>query len=146
MQEIPWLDYIVLANRAAAKYDKQLGGNGMMRGSFGPVGDGFHIPMDTFYTDPEAPSGPCPHAIQHHYMRVLHKPRQCYPRKKMNRTQLVEMVDKMKGKNGQNIVLAYEKAFPDKKPIELLGLIMSSREKVIEAINAKAPTKAHRSI
>lgn len=30
----------------------------------------------------------------------------------MNRTQLVEMVDKMKGKNGQNIVLAYEKHFP----------------------------------
>lgn len=60
----------------------------------------------------------------------------------MNRTQLVEMVDKMKGKNGQNIVLAYEKAFPDKKPIELLGLIMSSREKVIEAINAKAQQSA----
>jgi len=54
----------------------------------------------------------------------------------------VEMVDKMKGKNGQNIVLAYEKAFPDKKPIELLGLIMSSREKVIEAINAKAQQSA----
>lgn len=52
------------------------------------------------------------------------------------------MVDKMKGKNGQNIVLAYEKAFPDKKPIELLGLIMSSREKVIEAINAKAQQSA----
>lgn len=60
LQEIPWLDYIVLANRAAAKYDKQLGGNGMMRGSFGPVGDGFHIPMDTFYTDPEAPSAHVP--------------------------------------------------------------------------------------
>lgn len=60
----------------------------------------------------------------------------------MNRTQLVEMVDKMKGKNGENIVLAYEKAFPDKKPIELLGLIMSSREKVIEAINAKAQQSA----
>ena len=55
---------------------------------------------------------------------------------------LVEMVDKMKGKNGENIVLAYEKAFPDKKPIELLGLIMSSREKVIEAINAKAQQSA----
>ena len=39
-------------------------------------------------------------------------------------------------------VLAYEKAFPDKKPIELLGLIMSSREKVIEAINAKAQQSA----
>ena len=38
------------------------------------------------------------------------------PSKKVNRTQLVEMVDKMKGKNGENIVLAYEKAFPDKKP------------------------------
>lgn len=141
LQEIPWLDYIVLANRAAAKYDKQLGGNGMMRGSFGPVGDGFHIPMDTFYTDPEAPSAHVPMLFSTTTCEFSIS-RDNATLEKMNRTQLVEMVDKMKGKNGQNIVLAYEKAFPDKKPIELLGLIMSSREKVIEAINAKAQQSA----
>ena len=31
LQEMPWLDYIALANRAAAKYNEQNGGNGMMR-------------------------------------------------------------------------------------------------------------------
>ena len=141
LQEIPWLDYIVLANRAAAKYDKQLGGNGMMRGSFGPVGDGFHIPMDTFYTNPEAPSAHVPMLFSTTTCEFSIS-RDNATLEKMNRTQLVEMVDKMKGKNGENIVLAYEKAFPDKKPIELLGLIMSSREKVIEAINAKAQQSA----
>lgn len=38
------------------------------------------------------------------------------------------MINQMKGGNGDKIVDAYAKAFPDKKPIELLGLILSSRE------------------
>ena len=105
------LDYIVLANRAAAKYDKQLGGNGMMRGSFWAVGDGFHIPMDTFYTDPEAPSAHVPMLFSTTTCEFSIS-RDNATLEKMNRTQLVEMVDKMKGKNGENIVLAYEKHFP----------------------------------
>lgn len=60
LQEMPWLGYIALANRAAAKYNEQNGGNGMMRGAFGPVGDGFHVPMDIFYSDAQAPSSKVP--------------------------------------------------------------------------------------
>ena len=127
LQQMPWLDYIALANRAAAKYDKQHGGNGMRRGAFGPVGDGFHIPMDTFYSDPEAPSAGIPMLFSTTTCEFSMS-RDNAALEKMDRAQLVETVGKMKGKDGEKIVAAYEKAFPDKKPIELLGLIMSSRE------------------
>ena len=141
LQEMPWLDYIALANKAAAKYDKQHGGNGMMRGAFGPVGDGFHIPMDTFYSDPEAPSANVP-MIFSTTTCEFSMSRDNAALEKMDRAQLVETVGKMKGKDGEKIVAAYEKAFPGKKPIELMGLIMSSREKVMAAVNAKVQQSA----
>jgi para-nitrobenzyl esterase len=60
----------------------------------------------------------------------------------IDKKQLVEMINQMKGGNGDKIVDAYAKAFPDKKPIELLGLILSSRENVIATANQKLTQKA----
>lgn len=141
LQEMPWLDYIALANRAAAKYNEQNGGNGMMRGAFGPVGDGFHVPMDIFYSDAQAPSSKVPMLFCTTTCEFSIS-RDNAELEKIDRKQLVEWVNKLKGGNGEGIVAAYEKAFPDKKPIELLGLIMSARDKVIATANAKATQAA----
>ncbi len=141
LQQMPWLDYIALANRAAAKYNAQNKDNGMMRGAFGPVGDGFHIPMDTFYSDVNAPSSNVPMLFCTTTCEFSLS-RDNAELEKMDRTQLVEWVNKLKGGNGESIVAAYEKAFPGKKPIEMLGLIMSARDKVIATANAKAVQKA----
>lgn len=137
LQEMPWLDYIALANRAAAKYNEQNGGNGMMRGAFGPVGDGFHVPMDIFYSDAQAPSSKVPMLFCTTTCEFSIS-RDNAELEKIDRKQLVEWMNKLKGGNGEGIVAAYEKAFPDKKPIERLGLIMSARDKVIATANAKA--------
>ena len=59
LQAMPWMDYIDLANACAQEYMKDHN-NGMMRGAFGPVGDGFHIPMGTFYQDTNSPSNKVP--------------------------------------------------------------------------------------
>lgn len=141
LQEMPWLDYIALANRAAAKYNEQNGGNGMMRGAFGPVGDGFHVPMDIFYSDAQAPSSKVPMLFCTTTCEFSIS-RDNAELEKIDRKQLVEWVNKLKGGNGEGIVAAYEKAFPDKKPIERLGLIMSARDKVIATANAKATQAA----
>ena len=138
---MPWLGYIALANRAAAKYNEQNGGNGMMRGAFGPVGDGFHVPMDIFYSDAQAPSSKVPMLFCTTTCEFSIS-RDNAELEKIDRKQLVEWVNKLKGGNGEGIVAAYEKAFPDKKPIELLGLIMSARDKVIATANAKATQAA----
>lgn len=141
LQEMPWLDYIDLANRAAAKFDKDRGGSGMMRGAFGPVGDGFHIPMDTFYSDKHSPSNEIPMLFCTTTCEFSMS-RNNSEMEKMDREQLVNMLKELKGDNAEKIVSAYQKAFPNKKPIELLGLIMSSRDKVIAAANAKAKQEA----
>ena len=59
LQAMPWMEYIDLANACAQEYMKDHS-NGMMRGAFGPVGDGFHIPMGTFYQDTNSPSNKVP--------------------------------------------------------------------------------------
>ncbi len=138
LQQMPWHDYIELANRAAEKYNREKGGSGMMRGAFGPVGDGFHVPMDVFYADTHAPSNNVP---------MLFCTTNCEfslsrtdaALEQMTREQLLEWVGRMKGADkAKALVDAYDRAFPGKKPIELLGLILSARDKVIAAANAKA--------
>jgi len=61
LQSMPWEEYLTLANGAAKEYAEKTGkDNGMMRGSFGPVGDGIHIPEGTFFSDPKSPSAGIP--------------------------------------------------------------------------------------
>lgn len=141
LQQMPWREYIDLANRAAQEYNKQHGDNNRMRGAFGPVGDGFHIPMNTFFSDVNSPSNNVPMLFSS-TTSEFSMSRNNAELEKMDMTQLVEWVTRMRGDNGKNIVDAYQKAFPDKKPIELLGLISSARDKVIQAANAKAKQNA----
>lgn len=141
LQDMPWREYIDLANHAATKFNKKNRTNGMMRGAFGPVGDGFHIPMDTFYSDVHSPSNNIPMMFCTTTCEFSLS-RDNSELEGMDRQQLVEWVKRMKGENGEAVVDAYYKAFPDKKPIEILGLIMSARDKVIAAANAKVKQEA----
>lgn len=141
LQDMPWREYIDLANHAATKFNKKNRTNGMMRGAFGPVGDGFHIPMDTFYSDVHSPSNNIPMMFCTTTCEFSLS-RDNSELEGMDRQQLVKWVKRMKGENGEAVVDAYYKAFPDKKPIEILGLIMSARDKVIAAANAKVKQEA----
>lgn len=140
LQQMPWLDYIELANRAMAKYNEQAGITGR-RSNFGPIADGTHIPMGGFFTNPSAPSANIP-MIFCTTNCEFSLSRDNSTLEQIDKKQLVEMINQMKGGNGDKIVDAYAKAFPDKKPIELLGLILSSRENVIATANQKLTQKA----
>ena len=59
LQAMPWMDYIDFANACAQEFMKDHS-NGMMRGAFGPVGDGFNIPLGDFYKDTNCPSAKVP--------------------------------------------------------------------------------------
>jgi len=63
LQEIPWQEYILLANRANQKMREETGGQGMIRGGFGPVADGINIPKEPFYYDPKGVSSNVPMLI-----------------------------------------------------------------------------------
>ena len=146
LQEIPWKDYIVLANKAAQKATSEIGSPGM-RGGFAPVADGISIPKEKFYSDPNGLSSDVPMLL-------------CSTFHEWNTTRLSQeqeniTLDKVKetlktsarlgvsvaDKVGE-VVDAYVKAFPDAKPAEIMALVNSNRKNVIATANAKAIQKA----
>lgn len=137
LQEMPWREYIDLANKVAAEYNKTHE-NGMMRGSFGPVSDGFHIPAGTFFESITAPSNKipmlfCTTTCEFSISKTDSK------MEKIKRAEAIDLIAKMKQTDkAEAIYDAYEKVFPNQKPIDVVGLVMSARDKVISAANAKA--------
>lgn len=141
LQQMPWSEYYELAVKSAVKFDKENGGNGMMRGSFGPVGDGFHIPSGTFFANENAPNTNVPMIFCTNTCEFSMS-RTNADLEKIDMDGVVEMVKRSHPDNAKEVVDAYSKVFPDMKPIEVLGLINSARDKVIGAINAKTVQKA----
>jgi len=146
LQEIPWKDYILLANKAAQKATAEIGTPGM-RGGFAPVADGISIPKGKFYTDPNGLSSDVPMLL-------------CSTFHEWNTTRLSQeleniTLDKVKetlktsarlgtgiGDKVGEVVDAYAKAFPDAKPAEIMALVNSNRKNVIATADAKAVQKA----
>ncbi|HYQ58423.1 MAG TPA: carboxylesterase family protein, partial [Draconibacterium sp.] len=62
LQEMPWREYIELANRAAQKYAQESGATGRVRG-FAPVADGDNIPKGTFFSETNGVSSDVPMMI-----------------------------------------------------------------------------------
>ena len=100
LQQMPWLDYIELANRAMAKYNEQAGITGR-RSNFGPIADGTHIPMGGFFTNPSAPSANIP-MIFCTTNCEFSLSRDNSTLEQIDKKQLVEMINQMKGGNGDN--------------------------------------------
>ena len=62
LQEIPWKDYIMLANSASRKCAEDQGSSGMRR-SFGPIADGVNLPEGTYFSESEGLSSDIPMMI-----------------------------------------------------------------------------------
>lgn len=142
LQQMPWQEYLALANRVAKRYQQTAEGTNIRGGAFGPVGDGLHIPMGTFFSDPEAPAAKVP---------MLLCSTNCEWSLSRDNAKLEQMTwDELLTRakcdfgypNTKDIVAEYHKLFPDKKPIEVLGLMASSREAVIATANAKCQQQA----
>jgi len=146
LQEMPWKDYILLANKAAQKATSEIGAPGM-RGGFAPVANDISIPKGKFYADPNGLSSNVPMLL-------------CSTFHEWNTTRLSQeqeniTLDKVKealktsarlgtgmGDKVVEVVDAYVKAFPDAKPAEIMALVNSNRKNVIATADAKAVQKA----
>jgi len=147
LQEMPWEEYIHLANRAARKCAEEQGESGRMRGSFGPVGDGVHLPEGTFFSDPNGLSSEVPMLISstfHEWSMARTNPEleeiTAEGAKKMLGEQRGFRVSL--GEKAAEVYDAYAEAFPDAKPVEIMTLISSNRKGVIRTANAKAGQQA----
>jgi para-nitrobenzyl esterase len=144
LQEMPWKDYYTIANRAAMKLRTETGAEGM-RGGFGPVADGIYLPQQTFYTGELSSNIPMiicstfyersPSSFDSSLEDITHD-------------KAKELAKSMRGfgvslaENASNIIDAYSKSFPDKKPIEILSMALSNRLQTIATANAKVQQQA----
>ncbi|MBN2805586.1 MAG: carboxylesterase/lipase family protein [Prolixibacteraceae bacterium] len=142
LQQMPWLDYIQLANAAARKCAAENPGEGR-RGGFGPVADGEILPAGKYFADAYGPGSSIPMMI----CTTFHEWNMSRTNASMENMTMDELKDQLSklggwfggfGEKAPAIVEAYAKAFPDKKPVELMALITSNRKGVIETCNAKA--------
>jgi para-nitrobenzyl esterase len=146
LQEMPWKDYLLLANKALQKATAEIGTPGM-RGGFAPVADGISIPKGKFYSDPNGLSSDVPMLL-------------CSTFHEWNTTRLSQelediTLDKVKetlknstrlggasvNKVGE-IVDAYAKVFSNVKPAEIMALVNSNRKAIISTADAKAVQNA----
>lgn len=139
LQEMPWKDYMELAYRASARMEKEEGESGMVRGSFGPIADGVHLPEGEFFANAGSPDIPMIFCTTFHEWGVN---RANSAQETITAAQAIEELSKQYGDKAKDIYEAYSRNFPKAKPIEVLILVHSSRLSVIEAATAKKKQNA----
>ena len=146
LQEMPWKEYIQLADKAARKFSAENSGVGM-RGGFSPVADGTAIVKGQFFSEPNGLSSEVPMLICttfHEWGMARTMPEM----EAITADKAKEMLRERAGFTGglgekaAAVYDAYAKAFPDAKPIEIMTLVSSNRKGAIETANAKAVQKA----
>ena len=137
LQEMPWEAYLDIANRAAVKMREEHGDSGVRRGGFGPVADGVHLPEGSFFESP-LPGSPDIPII---YCTTFHEqsPSRTDPAvEDITLSEVVERITSRFAEKSAAIVEAYAKNFPDAKPVEILALINSNRQNVVNAATLKS--------
>jgi para-nitrobenzyl esterase len=137
LQELPWRDYLDLANRAAQRLREEQGDGGMRRGGFGPVADGILLPEDTFFESPLPDSPDIPIL----FSTTFHEQSPSRTDAAVENISLPEVVERLSQRypdNAEAIVQVYANNFPEAKPVEILALINSNRLAVVNAATAKS--------
>ncbi|MDX1641013.1 MAG: carboxylesterase family protein, partial [Balneolaceae bacterium] len=145
LQNIPWEEYLKIANSAAQKYREDHGGSGF--GSFGPVADGRNLPKGQYFSEPNGLSSDIPMLICstfHEWSVARNNPEM----EKWTFDQVKDSLAEQAGFSGGlgdkagPVVEAYRDVFPDKKPIEIMIMVISNRQGLIETANAKVQQQA----
>lgn len=136
LQNIPWQEYLDIAYKAEQRYADDSGAETRRRGGFGPVADGHHIPDEIFYSSGKFDYPNIPML----FCTTAHEwgPARFHP--ELENVTFVTVEQKLEATFGDKtakIINGYRKSFPDKRPIEIWSLIVSSREAVVEAAKAK---------
>ena len=147
LQEIPWKDYYAVANRAAVKLREETGFGGLM-GGFGPVMDGVNIAQNPFYPEASPLSADVPMIV----CSTFYERSPSAFDSSLENISLDGAKELIKttwgftftplGDNTSGIIDAYARAFPDRKPIEIMSMVLSHRKAQIEVCNAKYNQKA----
>ncbi len=147
LQALPWKDYLAVATRASQKLSQELGPGGGLRRGFNPVVDGVILPQDPYY--PEA--APTAAAVPLIICSTFDEQSPSWMDSTLENVTLEQVVEKVKlragfgpgfGDKAKDVVDAYAKAFPGKKPVEIWSLVSSNRQSAVALADAKSKQPA----
>ena len=128
LQAMPWQEYYDLAHKVAA----ELGGGGM--GGFSPVADGEVLPADGFFKDDVAKDVPLMLCTTTSEMGLS---KENLEMENMDWNAAVALVKNLGMENAEEVLNAFKAAFPAKKPVELVNILIANRKNVIATADAK---------
>ncbi len=137
LQQIPWRQYIDIANRAVEKMADEAKRMNIQRGGYAPVGDGVTLNEGAFFTDPNHFSANIPLML----CTTFHEQNPDRTDASLESITLDGVKEKLKPRfadKTSDIVDAYAKNFPKARPIELWALIVSNRKGAIATADAKS--------
>ncbi|MGB4293317.1 MAG: carboxylesterase family protein [Bacteroidales bacterium] len=147
LHEMPWMEYYSLANRAVAKLASESGPGGGLRRGFNPCVDGTVLPQHPYYPEATPLAAEIPMII----CSTMNEMSPSRDNAALENITLEEVIERVKqragfssgyGDKAREVVEAYAKAFPDKKPVEIWSMVMSTRQSVVTLANAKAKQPA----
>jgi para-nitrobenzyl esterase len=143
LQDMPWKEYIALANHASRELREATApGATPAPASFAPVVDGKHLAQHPFFPEGSPLSANIPMMISSTF----------YERSPSSFDSSLENISKAEAKeqlktqrgfgvsvadNASAVYDAYEKAFPDRKPIEIVSMAISNRRNAVAVADVK---------
>lgn len=147
LQSMPWKDFYAIATKAQQDLAKAAGPGGGLRRGFSPVVDGKILPQHPY--DPEG--APTAANVPMIISSVMNEQSPDWFDSSMESITLDQVVDKLKqragfgagfGDKAKDVVDAYAKAFPGKKPVEIWSLASSNRQSVVALADVKSKQPA----
>jgi para-nitrobenzyl esterase len=143
LQEMPWKEYYQLANGALRETRELAGlGAGFTGPGFRPVVDGKHLAQHPFFPDGSPLSANIPLIVS----TTFYERSPSGFNSSLENISKLEAIEQLKtlrgfgvsvGDNAPAVYAAYEKAFPDRKPIEIVSLAISNRRNAVAVADAK---------
>jgi para-nitrobenzyl esterase len=145
LQQMPWKDFYAAAVRAQRKVSAEAA-PGMRRG-FNPVVDGVVLPQHPYFPEPAPTAADVPMLV----CSTFNEQSPSWSDSKLEAITLAEVAEKVRARAGfgpgfgdraQDVVAAYAKAFPGKKPVEIWSLVSSNRQSTVALADAKSKQPA----
>jgi para-nitrobenzyl esterase len=144
LQEMPWKDYYAIATKAQQKLNVEMSPDGsMMRRGFSPFVDGVILPQHPYFPEAAPTAAQIPMII----CSTLNEQAPSWTDAALEKITLDQVVEKVKeragfgagfGERAKEVIDAYAKAFPDKKPVEIWSMASSNRKSVVELADSKS--------
>jgi para-nitrobenzyl esterase len=147
LQAMPWRDYLAVATKASQKLNQELGPGGGLRRGFNPVVDGVILPQHPFSPEPAPTAAEVPLII----CSTFDEQSPSWIDATLENVTLEQVIEKVKlragfgpgfGDKAKEVVDAYAKAFPGRKPVEIWSLVSSNRQSAVALADAKSKQPA----